>query len=252
MPDAGVHGCRAHQSEFVPCFMAMKPVPAILLFCFFLTACAGALNGQARDVSATDPDILAQAVRQTLSQSVDTAVNRLGRADGYWTNPQVRIPLPEGFQRVEKTLRRYGLERYVEEFTESLNRAAEAAVPVAKPVLLTAIRDMSLSDALDIVRGGDDAATRYFRVHTDAALRERLKPIVAQATARANVTAAYKRLMKKVAFLDKAAEPGRLDLDAHVTRAALDGLYLLMAEEERRIRRNPLARTTDLLKKVFR
>jgi hypothetical protein len=82
-------------------------------------------------------------------------------------------------------------------------------------------------------------------------LHERLKPIVTQATARANVTAAYKRLMKKVTVLDKTVDPGHLDLDAYVTRAALDGLYLLMAEEERRIRRNPLARTTDLLKKVF-
>jgi hypothetical protein len=230
----------------------MKTLPAILLFGFSLTACAGTQNGQARQASATDPAMQAQAVRQALAQSADTAVNRLGRADGYWANPQVRIPLPEELRRVEKALRRYGLERYADEFAESLNRAAEAAVPVAKPVLLAAIRDMSLNDAVAIVRGGDDAATRYFREHAEAVLRERLRPIVADATARANVTAAYKRLMKKAAFLEKAVEPGRLDLDAYVTRAALDGLYLLMAEEERRIRRNPLARSTDLLQRVFR
>jgi len=194
----------------------------------------------------------AQAVRQALSQSADTAVNSLGRADGYWANPRVRVPLPEELRRIEKALRRYGLERYAEEFAESLNRAAEAAVPVAKPVLLAAIHDMSLNDVAAIVRGNDDAATRYFREHTETALRERLRPIVADATAHANVTASYKRLMKKAAFLEKAVEPGRLDLDAYVTRAALDGLYLLMAEEEQRIRRNPLARGTDLLKQVFR
>jgi len=232
--------------------MDMKTVPAVILFCFSLTACAGAPNGQPRDVSAMGPDMQAQAIRQALSQSMDMAVNRLGRADGYWANPQVRIPLPEELRRVEKTLRRYGLERYAEDFAESLNRAAEAAVPVAKPVLLDAIRDMSLNDAVGIVRGNDDAATQYFRVHTDAVLRERLRPIVADATAHAHVTAAYKRLMKKATFLEKAVEPGYLDLDAYVTRAALDGLYLLMAEEEQRIRRNPLARTTDLLKNVFR
>jgi len=231
--------------------MVMKTVSAGILFCISLTACAGAPNGLTRDVSAMDPDMQAQAIRQTLSQSVDMAVNRLGRADGYWANPQVRIPLPEELRRVEKTLRRYGLERYAEDFAESLNRAAEAAVPVAKPVLLDAIRDMSLNDAVGIVRGNDDAATHYFRVHTDAALRERLRPIVADATAHAHVTAAYKRLLKK-ATLEKAVEPGHLDLDAYVTRAALDGLYLLMAEEEQRIRRNPLARSTDLLKEVFR
>jgi Protein of unknown function (DUF4197) len=231
----------------------MKTSAGAFLFFLSLSACAGLPVGQAaRNPVAADPNTQAQAVRQVLAQSVDMAVNRLGHADGYWANPQVRIPLPEELRRVEKTLRRYGLERYAEDFAESLNRAAEAAVPVAKPVLLAAIRDMSLNDAVRIVRGNDDAATHYFRVHTDAALRERLKPIVADATAHAHVTAAYKRLMKKATFLEKAVEPGHLDLDAYVTRAALDGLYLLMAEEEQRIRRNPLARTTDLLKNVFR
>jgi hypothetical protein len=228
----------------------MSRAPVVLLMCFSLSACAGLPAGG--NATGMNPDAQAQAVRQALAQSVDTAVNRLGRMDGYWANPSLRIPLPEELQRAERTLRRYGLERYVEEFAESLSRAAEAAAPAAKPVLLAAVRDMPLRDVDAIVRGSDDAATRYFRVHTDAVLRERLKPIVAQATARANVTAAYKRLMKKAAFLERGAEPGRLDLDAHVTHAALDGLYLLMAEEERRIRRNPLARTTDLLKKVFR
>ena len=231
----------------------MKRAPVVLLIFCSLTACAASPAGGAGGVSEnSNAPMQAQAIREVLSQSADVAVNRLGRMDGYWANPQVRIPLPEELQRVEKALRRYGFERHTEEFSESLNRAAEAAVPAAKPVLLAAIRDMTLSDAVDIVRGWDDAATRYFRQHTDAALRERLKPIVAQATARTHVAAAYKRLMKKAAFLEKAAEPGRLDLDAHVTRAALDGLYLLMAEEEQRIRRHPQARATELLKKVFR
>ena len=193
-----------------------------------------------------------QAVRQALEQSVDAAVSRLGRTDGYWANPKLRIPLPAELLSLEKTLRRYGLERYVEDFAQSLSRAAEAAVPIAKPVLLAVIRDMSLRDALAIVRGDDHAATQYFKLRSDAILRERLKPIVAEATANANVTGSYKRLLKKAVFLEKSVDPTRLDLDAHVTRAALDGLYLLMAEEERRIRRDPLARGTELLKKIFR
>ena len=234
----------------MPCLDNMMTFPGALLLVFSLTACAGSPFGQRSAVGA-DPDTQAQAIRQALSQSVDIAVNRLGRADGYWENPQVRIPLPESLRRAEKTLRRYGLERYADDFAESLNRAAEAAVPVAKPQLLAAIRKMSLGDAVGIVRGDEDAATRYFRAHADGVLHESLLPIVAQATARTNVTAAYKRLMKKAVFLDKATDPGRLDLDAYVTRATLDGLYLMMAEEERRIRRNPLARSTDLLKKVF-
>lgn len=221
----------------------MKMKPALLFAALALTTSPGQA---AKNTDQT------QAVRQALEQSVDAAVSRLGRTDGYWANPTLRIPLPAELHSLEKTLRRYGLGRYVEEFSQSLNRAAEAAVPVAKPVLMAAIRDMSLRDALAIVRGDDQAATQYFKLRSDAMLREQLKPIVAQATANANVTAAYKRLMKKAVFLEKSVDPARLDLDAHVTRAALDGLYLLMAEEEQRIRRDPLARGTQLLKKIFR
>ena len=221
----------------------MKMKPALLFAALALTTSPGQA---AKNTDQT------QAVRQALEQSVDAAVSRLGRTDGYWANPTLRIPLPAELHSLEKTLRRYGLGRYVEEFSQSLNRAAEAAVPVAKPVLMAAIREMSLRDALAIVRGDDQAATQYFKLRSDAMLRERLKPIVAQATANANVTAAYKRLMKKAVFLEKSVDPARLDLDAHVTRAALDGLYLLMAEEEQRIRRDPLARGTELLKKIFR
>lgn len=211
------------------------------------------LNGfVAPSDAALGSDQQARAVRQALEQSVGQAVNQLGRTDGYWANPKLRIPLPAELHSLEKTLRRYGLERYADEFAQSLNRAAEAAVPVAKSVLLAAIREMSVRDALAIVRGDDQAATQYFKSHSDAVLHERLKPIVAQATANANVTAAYKRLLKKAAFLGKAVDPARLDLDAHVTRAALDGLYVIMAEEERRIRRDPLARGTELLRKIFR
>lgn len=221
----------------------MKMKPALLFAALALTTSPGQA---AKNTDQT------QAVRQALEQSVDAAVSRLGRTDGYWANPTLRIPLPAELHSLEKTLRRYGLGRYVEEFSQSLNRAAEAAVPIAKPVLMAAIRDMSLRDALAIVRGDDQAATQYFKLRSDAMLRERLKPIVAQATANANVTAAYKRLMKKAVFLEKSVDSARLDLDAHVTRAALDGLYLLMAEEERRIRRDPLARGTALLKEIFR
>lgn len=221
----------------------MKIYPALLFACLALAA------SPSQAAKNTDA---AQAVRQALEQAAQLAVNNLGRIDGYWANPKLRIPLPAELHPLEKALRRYGLERYVDEFAQSLNRAAEAAVPVAKPVLLAAIRDMSLRNALAIVRGNDQAATEYFKSHSDAVLHERLMPIVAQATANADVTAAYKRLLKKAAFLGKSLDPARLDLDAHVTRAALDGLYWVMSEEERRIRRDPLARTTDLLKRIFR
>jgi hypothetical protein len=194
----------------------------------------------------------ARAVREALNQAADLAVNRLGRPDGFWGNPRVRIPLPDELQRVEKNLRRLGLERHAEEFAETLNRAAEEAMPAAKPVLLEAVRNLTLADAVAIVRGDEQAATRYFRTHTESPLQQRLLPVIATATARVGVTASYKRLVRKAVFLDKLVDPARLDLDAHVTRAALDGLYRMMAEEEQRIRRDPRARTTELLRQVFR
>jgi hypothetical protein len=231
----------------------MNALRIAMMSLLFLSACAGLPDKNAsRNALMLDNDAQTQVIRQLLSQSVDVAVNRLGRRNGYWANPRVRIPLPEELRRVEIILRRYGMERYAEEFAESLNRAAEATMPLAKPILLEAIRDMPLADASGIVHGNDDAATRYFRAHINTALSERLLPIVADATALSQVTGAYKRFLKKATYLDKAVRPVQQNLDAHIARAMLDGLYLLMAEEEQRVRRNPLARDTELLKKAFR
>lgn len=201
-----------------------------------------------KDAKALSPEAVARAL---LHDAADRSANRLGQPDGFWANPKVRIGVPEPLARLDKGLRRYGLERVAEDFELSLNRAAEQAIPVAKPVLLAAVRDVTLADAASIVRGGDGAATAYFRAHTEAELTRQFKPIVAAATAQAGVTAAYKRLLRKGAFVEKIADPATLDLDAHVTQAALDGVFLLMAEEEQRIRRDPLARGTELLKKAF-
>jgi hypothetical protein len=229
----------------------MKFSTVITATVLLLSAC-GSAGGRESGRVDLDPEAQVQAIHQAMGQAADRAINTLGRPDGYYGNPKVRIPLPESLSRLERGMRRLGLERYIDEVSLSMNRAAEAAVPVAKPVLLAAVREISPGDAMGIIRGDADAATRYFREHTEAQLAVRLKPIVAEATARAGVTASYKRLLKKAAFLDKSADAAHLDLDAYVTREALAGLYLMMAEEERRIRHDPLARTTDLLKKAFR
>ena len=215
-----------------------------------LAACGSGLPGLVRPAEElAGADVV---VRELLDQSANRAANRLGLPDGFWGNPRVRIGLPEELARLEKGLRRLGLERYSDEFRESLNRAAEQAMPAVKPVVLRTIRDLTLADAVAIVRGDDNAATRYFQMHAEPSLRENLKPIVAEATARGGVTAAYKRLLRRATFLEKVVEPGELDLDAYVTRVALDGLFVTMAEEERRVRRDPRARTTELLRKAFR
>lgn len=217
-----------------------------------LQACAATGVMPAGDHAPPEAPAYDQAVRDLLARASDPAVNRLGQPDGYWGNPRVRIRMPEELARLDKTLRRLGLERQADEFAESLNRAAEEAIPAAKLILAAAVRDLQPADAAAIVRGDDSDATRYFRARTEAALAERFRPVVARAMDQVGVTAAYKRLLRKLAFLDKRADPGRLDLDTYVTGAALDGLFAMLAEEEQRIRRDPRARSTELLKRTFR
>jgi hypothetical protein len=225
---------------------------ALLIAVCSLSACAG--SGARPDAARATPPAEAQVqgLRELLLQAADQAVNRLGRPDGYWANPRWRIGLPDELARFEKALRHYGLERYADEFTLSMNRAAEAAMPAAKPVLLAAIRDLPLDDVTAGMRSGDTAATPYVRSHSERALSEQLQPIVAEATARAGVTASYKRFLKRVAVLDRFTDVGKPDLDAHITRAALQGFYLVLAEEEQHIRNEQRNRPTDFFKKIFR
>jgi hypothetical protein len=149
-------------------------------------------------------------------------------------------------------MRRLGQGEMVDDFVLSLNRAAEAAAPEAKAVFLDVVRGLSLRDAVDIVRGPDDAATRYLRQHADSTLTSRFLPIVAHATEQVGVTARYKKLTRRTALLGGSFDLSGIDLDNYVTRRALDGLFLLIADEEQRIRRDPAARTTELLRKVFK
>ncbi len=194
----------------------------------------------------------ATALRELLSQGSIQAVALLGRPDGYFANPRVHIPLPENLQRIEHTLRRLGQGGLADEFVLSMNRAAESAAPEAKAVFLEVVRGLSLRDAVDIVRGPDDAATRYLRIHADATLTNRFRPIVARATEQVGVTARYKKLTRRATFAGGALDLSRFDLDNYVTQRALDGLFVLIADEEQRIRHDPAARTTELLRKVFK
>ena len=227
----------------------MKQPNALCLLILLLSACAA--SREPGGVTLDSPS-QAEAIRETLAQAANVAVNRLGQLDGFNANPRVRIPLPAEFIRVERGLRKLGMERYADDFVLAMNRAAESAMPAAKPVLIDTVRHMSVNDAANILRGNDDAATRYFQLHTEAPLREQLRPLVAEATAQGGATAAYKRLLKKAGAFGRPVDLARFDLDSYVTNQALAGLYLLMAEEERHIRRNPLARGTELLKKAFR
>lgn len=209
-----------------------------------------ALNKQST-ARAPSQQQMVSAVREALEQGSRRAVSSLGRRNGFLGNPKVRIPVPSQLRGIEKTMRQLGHGKTADAFVTSLNRAAEVATPQAKKILVGAIRKMSVQDVLNIVRGPDNAATTYFRNKTNKQLTRAMLPIVTKATDKVDVTRSYKNMLKQAGPLTSFVDLKSLDIDAYVTRKSLDGLFLLIAEEEKRIRKEPVARTTDLLKKVF-
>jgi hypothetical protein len=190
------------------------------------------------------------SLKQALTQGAETAISNLARKDGYLGNDKVRIPLPEDLLKADKVMRRLGMEKYSDELVTAMNRAAEAAVPEAKTLFVGAIKRMTVSDAKGILTGGDDAATRYFRSKTETALAGKFKPIVAKSMRKVQLAEKYDQ------FAGKAAEFGLIDrrdanLNDYVTHKAMDGLFLMMAEQEKAIRANPLQATGKLAKEVF-
>ena len=191
------------------------------------------------------------ALKEALDKGTRYAVDNLGREGGFLDNASVRIPMPDSLAWLEKTLRTLHQDRLADEFVTSMNRAAERAVPEAAAIFAEAVRTMTLEDARGILSGPDDAATRYFRDRTGPALAEKLRPIVTEATSSAGVTASYKQMVAKAGGLGSLLSSESTDIDGYVTARTLDGLFLMVAEEEKRIRENPLARSSELLRKVF-
>ncbi|MHB8455774.1 MAG: DUF4197 domain-containing protein [Acidiferrobacterales bacterium] len=198
-----------------------------------------------------DDDSLVSGLRQVLEQSSDQAANLLGRPDGYRLNPRVAIGLPPGLHNVEQDLRRFGMDRYIDDLVYDMNRAAEAAVPDAKTLLLADIQNLTIDDPGSIVRGPDDAATAYLRTHTQTSLVASLRPVIARTTEVSGATAAYKELLRKGSYFGKSAEDTNLDIDDYIARRMIDGMFITMADEEHRIRHNPRARSTQLMKQMF-
>lgn len=194
---------------------------------------------------------IVNGLKEALTRGARSAVSMLGREDGFLANPTVKIPMPKSLRKVEKGLRKIGQDKVADNFVEAMNRAAEKAVPEAASIFADAVKDMSIADARDILQGEDDAATRYFRNNSGKKLKEKFLPIVKQATNQAGVTSKYKKMTDKLGMLSSYIDTGNLDLDDYVTDKAMDGLFTMVAVEEKKIRENPVARTTDLLKKVF-
>jgi len=200
--------------------------------------------------TAPDKDTVAAGLKEALTIGSQNAVTAGSQADGYFKNPVIKIPLPEKIQKVEKPLRKVGLSKQVDEFILTMNRAAEKAAPQAKDIFVGAVKEMTIPDAINILRGGDTAATDYMRSKTYDKLYGVFKPTVTQAVMSVGVTKAYANLVDK-AKKTKLIKDESLDLDHHVTSKALDGLFYLLGQEEKKIRKDPMAQVTDLLKKVF-
>ena len=189
-------------------------------------------------------------VRAALEKGAVSAVGLLGRADGFLGNPKVRIPLPGVLEDAAKLLRATGQGRRVDELITAMNRAAEAAVPEAKPLLINAVKSMSVEDARRVITGGDNSVTQFFAGKTREPLGEKFLPIVTRATEKVSLAAKYNAVAGKAMGLGLVKKE-EANVQQYVTGKALDGLFLMIGEEERKIRQNPAAAGSAILKKVF-
>ena len=193
---------------------------------------------------------IASGLKEALQIGTQNAVNLTGRLDGYFRNEVIKILMPEKLQTLEKGLRLVGYGPRVDEFVLSMNRAAERAAPRAKAIFWDAIGEMSFEDARKILNGGDTAATDYFQDKTTDRLAAAFRPVVDKAINEVGVTRRYKELIGRYEAIPFVTSE-RFDIDQYVVTKALGGLFYVVGEEERKIRTNPTARVTDLLKEVF-
>lgn len=208
-------------------------------------------SGGKAAVGAGDTQTDAAGIKEALAVGTERAVASLGRADGYFGNAAVKILMPSSVQKVADAARMAGYQKQVDEFILSMNRAAEAAAPLAASYFGDAIRAMTLDDVRGILTGGDTAATDFFRRKTHDKLYAAFKPVVAKKVDEVGATRAYKEMTGQVSALPMLGKSSSLDLDHYVTEKSLDGLFVMIGKEEKKIRTNPAARTTDLLKSVF-
>jgi hypothetical protein len=199
----------------------------------------------------SDGDVVS-GLKEALEVGAKNAVDVTGKTDGYFGNTAIKILMPQQLQTVEKGLRTLGQGEKVDAFILSMNRAAEKAAPAAKEIFWTAIKGMSFDDARRILSGGDTAATEYFRSKTTETLTATFRPVVADSMKDVGVVQQYEQLQSAYKSVPFASSLPSVDIEAYVVGKALDGLFLMLGEEEKKIRTNPAAQVTDLLKKVFK
>ena len=231
----------------------------ILLFLFILTAAAPAfadLSSLLQKVGVSNKSTLndskiGQGIKEALKVGIDKAVEKTSKKDGYFADPQIKIPVPEKLKLMDSFLRKTGFGGKMDEMVLSMNRAAEAAAPHAKNIFIEAIGAMSVDDAQKIWKGSDTAATDFFRAKSSGELNKIYKPLVSQSMAKYEVTQKYRALITKYNSLPLAQKFKAPEIEQYVTEKALDGLFQVLGQQEKLIRKDPAARVTSLLKEVF-
>ena len=218
-------------------------------------AAASVLPVGLRDAMALDLSGLSNAdatsgLREALSRGADVAVSKLGVTDGFLGNPKVRIPLPDALKQAERAMKFMGQGDAFKELEVSMNRAAESAVTEARPILVNTIKSMSVSDAKGILTGGEDSVTQFFRSRADGQLLQKFLPIVTKATSELGLARQYNSLAGKAQSLGLLKGEAST-VEGYVNRKAVDGLYAMIAEEEKSIRQDPVGTGSSILKRVF-
>ena len=194
---------------------------------------------------------VSEGLKEALIKGISTGSDLASRVDGYFKNPAIKIPFPPEVKKVEDKLRQIGLNNEVDRFILTLNRGAEEAAKEAKPIFITAIKSMTIQDAWGILKGEPDAATQYLKRTTSAQLREKFKPVIQNALNKVNATKYYGDIVNtynQIPFVQDVNP----DLNDYATEKAMEGLFVMIAKEEKNIRENPVARTTELLQRVFK
>lgn len=228
-----------------------------LLLVVVLLGCSTAQINQAisdfgkapNEVPPTTSEV-AEGLREALLKGVMKGTEQLSKVDGYLGNPEIKIPFPPDVKKVEDRLRQLGMGNEVDRFVNTLNHGAEEAAKEAKPIFFDAIQTLTINDAWNILKGQPDAATQYLKRTTSGQLKTKFKPVIQSSLSRVNATKYYGDLVNtynRIPMVEKVNP----NLDDYATDLAIQGLFVMIAKEEKLIRQDPVARTTDLMKRVF-
>lgn len=229
-----------------------------ILFSILLTACTTAQLNQAMKDAGTVMNgnkplttaEVAEGLKEALINGISKGSDMVSQLDGYFKNPEIKIPFPPDVKKVEDRLRQLGLGNEVDKFVLTLNRGAEDAAKEAKPIFIAAIKQMTIEDAWAILRGNPDAATQYLMRTTSPLLKEKFSPVIQNSLDKVNATKYYGEIISRYNSIPLVQKVNP-DLNDYATDLAMQGLFTMIAKEEKNIRENPVARTTELLKRVF-